>query len=51
MMTEKSHGQVGALSTADARRFVLLALEKSISEMTLADPPSPPLSRATFGAS
>ena len=42
MMTEKSRAQITALAAADARRFVLLALEKSISEMTLADPAKPP---------
>ncbi len=42
MMTEKSCVQIAALAVADARRFVLLALEKSISEMALADPPKPP---------
>jgi hypothetical protein len=42
MTTEKSRAQIAALAAADARRFVLLALEKSISEMTLADPPKPP---------
>ena len=42
MMTEKSRAQIAALAAADARRVVLLALEKSISEMTLADPPKPP---------
>jgi hypothetical protein len=42
MMTDKSRPQIAALAAADARRFVLLALEKSISEMTLADPAKPP---------
>lgn len=42
MMTEKSRAQIAALAAADARRFVLLALEKAISEMMLADPVKPP---------
>jgi hypothetical protein len=42
MMTEKSRAQITALAAADARRFALLALEKSISEMTLADPANRP---------
>jgi hypothetical protein len=42
MMTEKWHARIAARPAADARRFVLLALEKSISEMTLADLPKPP---------
>jgi hypothetical protein len=42
MMTEKPRAQIAALAVAEARRFVLLALEKAISEMTLTDPPKPP---------
>ena len=42
MMTEKSRAQITALAVAEARRFVLLALEKSISEMMLADPAKRP---------
>jgi len=42
MMTENWHAKIAALAPADGRRFVLLALEKSISEMALADPPKPP---------
>jgi hypothetical protein len=41
MMTEKSRAQVTALAAADARRFVLLALENAISQMTLAYPLKP----------
>ncbi|MGA8755667.1 MAG: type II toxin-antitoxin system HicB family antitoxin [Stellaceae bacterium] len=42
MMTENWGAQITALATADARRFVLLALKKSISEMKLVDPANPP---------
>jgi hypothetical protein len=42
MITEKSRAQIAALAPAVARRFVLLALENSISQMTLADPAKPP---------
>jgi hypothetical protein len=42
MMTEESRAQIAALVPAHARRSVLLLLEKSISEMTLADPAKPP---------
>ena len=42
MMTEKSRAQIAGLAAADARRFVLLAFEKSIPEMMGADPPKPP---------
>jgi hypothetical protein len=43
MVTEKWREKITALAPADARRFVLLALEKAISEMTLTDPASPPI--------
>jgi hypothetical protein len=42
MMTGKSRAQITALEIADARSFVLVALEKSISEMNLADPAKHP---------
>lgn len=42
VMTEKSRAQIAALAVADARRFVLLSLETSISGMTLADLANPP---------
>ena len=42
MMTEKSRAQITVLAGADARSSVLLALEKSITEMTLADPAKRP---------
>lgn len=42
MMTEKSRAQITALAVADARRFVLLALEQAVSQMMLADPAKPP---------
>jgi hypothetical protein len=44
MTTEKSRAQITALAAADARRFVLLALEKSISGMMLVDNPAKPSS-------
>jgi hypothetical protein len=42
LLTEKWRARIAALASADARRFVLLALGNSISEMTLADPAKPP---------
>jgi|SRR6516162_686527 hypothetical protein len=42
MVTEKWRARIVALAAARARRFVLLALEKSISEMNLTDPAKPP---------
>lgn len=42
MLTEKWRAKIAALTPADARRFVLLALENSISQMMLADPAKPP---------
>jgi hypothetical protein len=42
MSTAEWHKKIRVLAAADARRFVLLALEKSISEMALADPAKPP---------
>jgi hypothetical protein len=42
MLTDEWREKIRALAAADARRFVLLALERSISEMKLADPANPP---------
>ncbi len=44
MLTEKWRARITAHATADARRFVLFALENAISEMMLADqiPAKPP---------
>jgi hypothetical protein len=41
MMTEKWRAQIAALVPADAQRFVLVALENAISQMSLADPAKP----------
>lgn len=41
-LTEKWREKIAALAPADARRFVLLALENSVSKMMLADPVKPP---------
>ena len=42
MLIDEWRKKIQVLAPADARRFVLLALENSISEMTLADPAKPP---------
>jgi hypothetical protein len=42
MVTEKWRAKIAALTPADARRFVLLALKNAIFQMTLTDPPKPP---------
>ena len=42
MLTEKWRGKIQALAAVDARRLVLLLLEKFVDEMGLADPPKPP---------
>lgn len=42
MLTEMWRAKIAALTPADARRFVLLALENSISQMMLANPAKPP---------
>jgi len=42
MTTDKWRTRITALAPADARRFVLQALENSISQMILADPAKPP---------
>jgi len=41
MLTDEWRKKIAALVAADARRFVLLSLEKSISGMKLADPAKP----------
>lgn len=42
MLTDEWRNKIQVLAAADARRFVLLSLEKSICEMNLADPAKPP---------
>jgi hypothetical protein len=41
VVTQEWRAKVAALAPRDARRFVLLALEQAVSQMTLADPVKP----------